>query len=636
MIFREVSVRSRSFPKIQSAGGGRTAGMFLFLLFVVSFSPLGAAAPGCVGFAAVDGDDSQGMSLAGGTVGGAGGSAVTVATQAQLTNAATQSGPLTIVVQGIINVSPLGQQIKVQSNKSILGADCDSGIRGGTLDLDGKSNVILQGLVLGGTYVPGDPGGKCCNFDAITLWHSTHHVWVDHCDLSHCEDGLCDITDKANYITVSWCHFHDHNKVSLIGSSDTDTSDIGYLKVTFCHNWFDHVWVNAPRLRFGWVHLFNNYYTNVAQFCAWDTMAGQMVVENNNYGPDALNPYLIGTPTPTEEPQLSASGNIFDPTATGAQDAAGTAFDPATFYAYTLDNASDVPDEAMTGTGPCGLLTAAPTATPVPTVSAVWRVAAGGPAFTDSQGHLWSADTQYSGGYAFAVTATDPIADTTDPGLYQNERYGDLFNSNQFTYNFPVPLGRYQVTLKFAETDFTSPGDRIFDVSLNGVPVLTHFDIFSDAGGAEKADDKVFNDVAPVSGVISVAFTGDEADSPKVNALQVVAQPPTPTPTPFLTPTPTPTPPAPLGKPYVYSNPSSGPTVRFVYDMASAGTAHIRVWNASGQFVAGLSDSWGPGIQQSTLNIQAFAPGHYFYQVDLKYDSGAEDRFAPEVLAVRK
>lgn len=99
---------------------------------------------------------------------------------------------------------------------------------------------------------------------------------------------------------------------------------------------------------------------------------------------------------------------------------------------------------------------------------------------------------------------------------------------------------------------------------------------------------------------------------------------------------PTPTPPAPGNQPYVYSNPSSGPTVRFVYNMAESGEANIRVWNASGILAASLGEQKTSGIQQSVLNIQSFTPGHYFYQIDLKYDSGREDRFKPEVLAVEK
>lgn len=608
-----------------------TGCLVLFSIVGVCFG----AAPGCVGFAAVDGDNSIGMSIAGGTVGGAGGTAVTVSTQSALENALGQSGPQSIVVQGMITITPLGKTEDIPSNTTLIGTGCGSGILDGHLILDGVSNVIVQNLTIGGTYVPGDPAGACCNWDGLTIWHSPHHIWIDHCDLSHTNDGLCDITDQANYVTVSWCHFHDHNKVSLIGSSDSATIDANYLKVTYHHNWFDHVVLGAPHFRFGMAHFFDNYYSNVSQYCAWDTMAGQMVLENNNYGVSAINPYMIGTPTPTYQPQLTASGNAFDPTATGFTDTYGTSFNPSSFYAYTLDSAAVVPTMALTGTGPCGYLT--PTPTPTVVAAVAWRIVAGGPSTIDSLGNTWAADTQYLGGYAYPTTVVSSISGTTDPGLYQTERYGDLFNQNAFSYSFPVPPGFYQVTLKFTETDFSSSGKRIFNVALNGAPVLSNFDIYADSGGSGKADDKVFSNISPVGGQITVQFNPGSADSPKVNALAVVPQPPTPTPTPTLPPTATPTPPAPNGVPYAYSNPTSGPTVRFVYDMQEAGKADIRVWNASGVLAGSLEDVWATsGVQQSTLNIQSFAPGHYFYQVDLKYDSGREQRFDPEVLAVKK
>jgi len=606
--------------------------VFLFAAGFMAFLFAGAcwgAAPGCIGFAAVDGDNSIGMSIFGGTTGGNGGTTVTVSTQSALEAALGQAGPQVIQVQGLITISPLGKTEDIPSNTTLIGTGCNSGILNGHLVLDGVSNVIVQDLSIGDSYVPGDPAGSCCNWDGLTIWHSPHHIWIDHCDFSHTNDGLCDITDQANYVTVSWCHFHDHNKVSLVGSSDSTTVDANYLKVTYHHNWFDHVVLGSPHFRFGMAHLFDNYYSHVGQYCAWDTMAGEMVLENNNYGVSAVNPYVIGTPTPTYQPQLTASGNVFDPTATGFTDTYGTSFNPSSFYTYTLDAAAVVPTMALTGTGPCGYLT--PTPTPASAASAVWRIVAGGPSTVDSSGNSWAADTRFLGGYAYPTTAVSTISGTADPGLYQTERYGDLFNQNAFSYSFPVPAGLYQVTLKFTETDFAASGKRIFNVSINGSPVLSNFDIYADSGGAGKADDKVFSNISPVGGQIAVQFNPGSADSPKVNALAIVPQPPTPTPTA------TPTPPAPNGAPYVYSNPASGPTVRFVYDMAEAGKADIRVWNASGVLAASLEDVWAAaGVQQSTLNIQSFAPGHYFYQVDLKYGSGREQRFDPEVLAVKK
>ena len=73
-------------------------------------------------------------------------------------------------------------------------------------------------------------------------------------------DGLVDITNAASYLTVSWNRFLNHDKTMLIGSSDSATADRGQLKVTLHHNVFDGVGQRAPRVRFGQVHVFNNYY----------------------------------------------------------------------------------------------------------------------------------------------------------------------------------------------------------------------------------------------------------------------------------------------------------------------------------------------------------------------------------------
>jgi hypothetical protein len=101
-------------------------------------------------------------------------------------------------------------------------------------------------------------------------------------------------------------------------------------------------------------------------------------------------------------------------------------------------------------------------------------------------------------------------------------------------------------------------------------------------------------------------------------------------------PTPVATPPAPTNQPYVYSNPTSGPTVNFVYTMAQPGTASIKVWNAWGNLVATINDSKPAGEESSSLDVTSFAPGHYFYRVVLNYNSGQSDSFAPQILAVKK
>src|SRR5258706_2742666 len=102
-------------------------------------------------------------------------------------------------------------------------------------------------------------------------------------------------------------------------------------------------------------------------------------------------------------------------------------------------------------------------------------VHSGGAAYTDTLAQVWSADAGFIGGNTASTTSN--IANTPDPKLYQTERYGN------FTYQFTVPNGGYNVTLKFAQFYFTSAGRRIFNFAINGTPVLTNFDIIAAAGG---------------------------------------------------------------------------------------------------------------------------------------------------------
>ena len=228
-------------------------------------------------------------SMNGGTTGGAGGTTVTVTSASALNTYATSSSTYTIKIGSTINLSSMQ---KVSSNKTIIGVGTSGKITGYGLNVTNAHNVIIRNLTFSGS---GD--------DAINVQYSTN-VWVDHNDLSSAYDGLLDMKHGSDYLTVSWNHFHNHNKVSLLGHSDDNSAeDLGHLRATYVHNWFDGTTQRHPRVRFAnVVHVLNNYYSNITGYGVASTCNAGVYVERN---------YFENVPTPTSTQEGSSpQGNI--------------------------------------------------------------------------------------------------------------------------------------------------------------------------------------------------------------------------------------------------------------------------------------------------------------------------------------
>jgi pectate lyase len=72
----------------------------------------------------------------------------------------------------------------------------------------------------------------------------------------------------------------------LIGSSDTANTDRGKLRATFHHNSFDSLGQRAPRVRFGQVHVYNNFYDveNVGNYVySWGVGIESAIFAENNF-----------------------------------------------------------------------------------------------------------------------------------------------------------------------------------------------------------------------------------------------------------------------------------------------------------------------------------------------------------------
>jgi hypothetical protein len=114
-------------------------------------------------------------------------------------------------------------------------------------------------------------------------------------------------------------------------------------------------------------------------------------------------------------------------------------------------------------------------ATRAPAVPSPLLVNAGGPSIVDSAGRAFAADVGFSGGSI--SSATGVISNTPDGPLYNTFRTGAHFNFSQ-----PVANGHYALFLDFIDPVSTQAGQRVFDVTADGQPVLTNFDIVKEAG----------------------------------------------------------------------------------------------------------------------------------------------------------
>jgi len=132
----------------------------------------------------------------------------------------------------------------------------------------------------------------------------------------------------------------------------------------------------------------------------------------------------------------------------------------------------------------------------------------------------FSADAFYSGGGTYSTGAaidTSGVISAAPQAVYQSERYGAL------SYVIPglTAGAAYRVRLHFAEIFFSAPGQRVFNVAINGSPVLSAFDIVTAAGGPNRALVEEFIANADSGGHLTVQFT-NVVDNAKVSGIEII------------------------------------------------------------------------------------------------------------------
>ncbi|MEN8907574.1 MAG: cellulose binding domain-containing protein [Clostridiales bacterium] len=209
-----------------------------------------------------------------GTTGGGNSSSVTVSSASAFKSAVSGSNSKVVIVNGNLN---LGGNVTIGSNTTLKGANSNSGLYGGSIIIQG-TNYIVQNLNFGPS-----------SGDVMEISGATK-VYITKCAFHDSTDELCSIVRASDYVTVSWCKFYfnspdSHSFAHLIGNSDSATGDRGKLHVTMHHNWYENgVIGRMPRVRFGYVHIYNNYYnSNNTNYCIGVGYECHVRLENSHF-----------------------------------------------------------------------------------------------------------------------------------------------------------------------------------------------------------------------------------------------------------------------------------------------------------------------------------------------------------------
>ncbi|GIP14955.1 hypothetical protein J40TS1_05970 [Paenibacillus montaniterrae] len=124
--------------------------------------------------------------------------------------------------------------------------------------------------------------------DGISMDTGNVNVWVHNNDIFYGTaggdadqakgDGSTDLKKGSTYITISYNHYWDSGKASLVGLSES-----AEFFVTFHHNWFDHSDSRHPRIRVASVHIYNNYFDGISKYGVGITTGGSAFVESNYF-----------------------------------------------------------------------------------------------------------------------------------------------------------------------------------------------------------------------------------------------------------------------------------------------------------------------------------------------------------------
>ncbi|XP_077222811.1 putative pectate lyase 22 isoform X2 [Tasmannia lanceolata] len=181
-----------------------------------------------------------------------------------------QEEPLWIIFDNDMVIN-LKEELIMNSYKTIDGRGADIHIAyGPCITIQNVTNIIIHGIHVHDCVPGGDAYVRdsmshygwrtISDGDGISIFGSTD-VWVDHCTLYRCTDGLIDVIYGSKSITISNNYMDEHDEAMLMGHSDEFEKDKD-MHVTIAFNYFGEGLVQRiPRCRHGYFHVVNNVYT---------------------------------------------------------------------------------------------------------------------------------------------------------------------------------------------------------------------------------------------------------------------------------------------------------------------------------------------------------------------------------------
>ncbi|XXG62457.1 hypothetical protein AAC387_Pa05g0810 [Persea americana] len=256
-----------------------------------------------------------------------------------LRHAVVQDEPLWIIFARDM-VIQLKQELVMNSYKTIDGRGASVHIANGPcITIHYVTNIIIHGINIHDCKQSGNGNIRSSprhvgwwtvsDGDGVSIFASSH-VWVDHCSLSNCHDGLIDAIHGSTAITISNNYMTHHDKVMLLGHRDSYIEDKN-MQVTVAFNHFGEGLVQRmPRCRHGYFHVVNNDYTHWEMYAIGGSAAPTINSQGNRFlAPDIRSSKEVTKREETPESEwknwnwrsegdLMLNGAFFTPSGAGA------------------------------------------------------------------------------------------------------------------------------------------------------------------------------------------------------------------------------------------------------------------------------------------------------------------------------